>query len=464
MRTWDALETAARIAAGDVSAEEVIRAAVDRAGAWEPHINAVVTETYEAGIERSRQPLSGTFAGVPSFIKDLDNVAGVPTGLGCRAYADFVPNKTAACVQQFLDTGFVNLGKSSTPEFGLSATTEPQGADPTRNPWDRARSSGGSSGGAAALTAAGVVPLAYASDGGGSIRIPASFCGLVGLKPSRGRLTDMERAAKLPIKIATYGVVTRTVRDTAAYYAAVEQAGSGRGLKPVGDVRGPGTEKLRIGLYIDSPLGHPVDPAARAAVEETGRLLQQLGHSVSEVTPFPEKVVRSFARDFFNYWAMMGAGVRFMTRRQLGKRYSRDLMEDWTHSLAGHFQRNLLRTPQSLLGLRRFEQIYADAFSELDVLICPTTAGPAPTLKHLSPEQPFQIKYDRLHELVPFTPVQNVSGAPAISLPMGTSAEGMPIGVQLASAIGDERRLLELAFALEEAKPWRTMADNLPPE
>jgi len=462
LRSWDAIETAARIAAGEVSAEEVARAAVARAEAWEPHINAVVTPTYEAGIERAKQPIGGSFAGVPSFIKDLDNIAGVPTGMGSRAYADFVPKTTAPCVQQFLDTGFVSLGKSSTPEFGLSATTEPQGADPTCNPWDRTRSSGGSSGGAAALTAAGVVPMAYASDGGGSIRIPASFCGLVGLKPSRGRLTDLERASELPIKIATYGVISRSVRDTAAYYAAVERAGSGRGLQPIGDVQGPGKEELRIGVYIDSPLGHPIDPAVRAVVEETGRLLETMGHTVSEVVPFSEKAVRNLARDFFNYWAMLGAGVSHMSKKTMGADFEKAMLEDWTHGLSRHFRRNLLRVPQALLGLRRFERIYADAFKELDVLICPTTAGAAPPLKHLSPDQPFQLKYDRLHALVPFTPVQNVSGAPAISLPLGTSAEGMPLGVQLAGPLGGERHLLELAYALEEAKPWRTMADDLP--
>jgi len=460
MRAWDATETAARIAAGEVSAEEVVRAAIERAGAWEPRINGVVTPTYEAAIERAQGPVSGTFAGVPSFIKDLDHIAGVPTGMGSRAFDGFVPKKTSPCVQQFLDTGFISLGKSSTPEFGLTATTEPKGVDPTRNPWNTEHSSGGSSGGAAALVASGVVPLAYASDGGGSIRIPASFCGLVGLKPSRGRLTDLDRAADMPVKIATYGVVSRSVRDTAAYYAAVEKAGSGAGLEPVGDVKGPGKQKLKIGFYPESPLKNPVDPAVKAMVEETAKLLEGMGHTVVEHNPFTPELVATFSRDFFNYWGLLGAGVPMMCRRTLGDRFKKEQLNDWTRGLAGHFRRNIYRVPTALWRLRRFEKVYTEAYGDFDVMIGPTTAGPAPKLQYISPNQPFQLKFDRLHALVPFTPIQNVSGTPAISLPMSRSASGLPLGVHISTTMGRERTLLELAYALEEAKPWTSLVEE----
>ncbi|MEZ4269607.1 MAG: amidase family protein, partial [Myxococcota bacterium] len=196
--SWDAVETAARIASGEVSAREVIESAIARAEAWEPHLRAIATPTFDAALRSADTAAPGPFRGVPSFIKDLDNVAGVPTGMGSRAFRGFVPKHTSPAVTQFLNAGFVSLGKSTTPEFGLTATTEPEHGPATRNPRNLQHSSGGSSGGAASLVAAGVVPLAYASDGGGSIRIPAACCGLVGLKPSRGRLVDLERAAKMP--------------------------------------------------------------------------------------------------------------------------------------------------------------------------------------------------------------------------------------------------------------------------
>jgi amidase len=452
--TWDAVETAARIGSGEVSAREVVASAIARAESWEPHLRAIVTPTFEAALRDVDTAAVGPFRGVPSFIKDLDNLAGVPTGMGSRAFRGFVPKTTSPAVTQFLNAGFVSLGKSSTPEFGLTATTEPEHGPATRNPRNLQYSSGGSSGGAASLVAAGVVPLAYASDGGGSIRIPAACCGLVGLKPSRGRLVDLERAAKMPIKIATYGVVTRSVRDTAAFYAAMDATAPPSGLAPIGHVEGPGSARLRIGLYTDSPIGTPIHPAARAAVERTGRLLEAQGHHVDLVTPFSEKLVRDMARDFFNYWALLGAGAHRQTRLTMGPSFNASQFEPWTRGLLTHFKKNALATPLGLWRLRRFERHYAALFSRVDVLVCPTLAGPASKIGHLSPALPFETKYERIHAHAPFTPVQNISGAPAISLPMGATDDGLPIGVQLATAVGGERTLLELAYALESDAPW----------
>ncbi|MCB9730780.1 MAG: amidase [Deltaproteobacteria bacterium] len=458
MASWDGVETAERIARGEVSALEAVRAAVARAQAWEPHLHAIATPTFDEALRQAVSPAPGPFSGVPSFIKDLDNVAGVPTGMGSRAYRGFVPKTTSPAVVQFLEAGFISLGKSTTPEFGLTATTEPEGGPPTRNPRDLGHSSGGSSGGAASLVAAGVVPIAYASDGGGSIRIPAACCGLVGLKPSRGRLVDLERSAKMPIKIATYGVVSRTVRDTAAFYAAVEAAGSAPGLPPIGHVQGPGSSRLRVGIYTDAPLGAPVHPAALAAVERTARLLEQMGHRVEPIKPFSDEVVSQMARDFFNYWALLGAGAQRMTRQAVGRSFHADQLEPWTRGLAVHFRKNLLATPRGLWRLRRFGRLYADLFRDMDVLVCPTLAGPAPPIGHLSPELPFEVKYERIHAHAPFTPLQNIAGAPAISLPLGATDEGLPVGVQLATQVGQERLLLELAYALESEAPWPGIA------
>lgn len=454
MDDWDGVETAAHIASGAVSAGEVVRAAIARASAWEPHLHAIVTPTFEAAQRDAGAAAAGPFRGVPSFIKDLDDVAGVPTGMGSRAYRGFVPRRASPSVAQFLGAGFVSLGKSATPEFGLTCTTEPERGPATRNPRDLQHSSGGSSGGAAALVAAGVVPVAYASDGGGSIRIPAALCGLVGLKPSRGRLVPLARAEKMPIKIATYGVVTRTVRDTAAFYAAVEASSPRSGLPRVGHVEGPGTRPLRVGLYIDSPIGGPVHPAARAAVERTAHLLERQGHHVDHVTPFPSAVMCQLERDFFNYWALLAAGGQRQARLDAGRGFELDQLEPWTRGLAAHFRANLLAIPLALWRLRRFERVYAALFERIDVLVCPTVAGPAPPIGYLSPAQPFAIAAERIRAYASFAPVQNVAGAPAISLPLGRSDDGLPVGVQLAARAGAERTLLELAYALESDAPW----------
>jgi amidase len=205
---WDAVETAARVRAKDVSAAEVIEAAITRAQEAAP-LRAVVAEQYERALQRAQQQGPGPLAGVPTFVKDLAHLEGVPTGWGSAAAGSYVSRRSDRFVRHFEDTGVVYLGKSAAPELGLTATTEPLGREPCRNPWDPAYSSGGSSGGAACLVAAGVVPIAHASDGGGSIRIPASVCGLVGLKPSRFRM-DMEGSQLLPINIATDGVISRS--------------------------------------------------------------------------------------------------------------------------------------------------------------------------------------------------------------------------------------------------------------
>lgn len=459
LERWDGVETAARIARGEVSAQEVVRAAIERAAAWS-HLNAIVTPTFEAALRDADAAAPGPFRGVPSFIKDLDDVAGVPTGMGSRAFRGYVPRATAPAVAEFLRAGFVSLGKSTTPELGLTCTTEPEGGEPTRNPIDLERSAGGSSGGAAALVAAGVVPIAYASDGGGSIRIPAACCGLVGLKPTRHRLTDLARTAKMPIKLATYGVVSRTVRDTAAYYAAIEAVAPARGLPRVGRVEGPGTRRLRIGLDAGSPVGAPVDPAVRAAVERAGRLLERQGHHVALVTPFDERRARQLARDFFNYWGLLAAGGIHLARSFRRRAFRPDQLEPWTRGLAAHFKRHALPTMVGLWRLHRFSRLYDAVFGRVDVLVTPTVAAPAPRLGHLSPAQPFATKSERVHAFASFTPIANVVGAPAISLPLGATGGGVPVGVQLSARRGDERTLLELAFALEADAPWPLSVDG----
>lgn len=442
MATWDACETAARIAAGDVSVVEVVESAIVRAERAESVVGAVQYPDYERARRRAAEfEGSGPFAGVPTFIKDMEDFEGTPTGFGSAALQPPLAKQSARSVLEFLSAGFIALGKSTTSEFGLTSTTEPVGGRPTRNPIDPTRSAGGSSGGAAALVSAGVVPLAHGSDGGGSIRIPAAFCGLVGLKATRARLTPMRSTERMPVKVNTYGVLTRTVRDTARFFEAVEQPRPG--MAPIGRVEGPGKDKLRIGLLIDPPMGTPVDPEVRAAVERVARELEGQGHHVvPAAAPYGEELVS----DFVAYWGLLAWAASRAIASAGGEP---DRLEAWTRGLALQARRRWWKLPGVLVRLQRYRHRYARRLEGLDVLLSPTTAAPAPLLGHLDPGLDFETGLERLLTLVPYTPVQNASGAPAISLPLARTKSGLPIGVQLAAPWGHERRLLELAFALE---------------
>ncbi len=441
MDEWDAVETLARIQRGDVSAAEVLEAAIARTEAAAA-LGAVVATSFD----RARASLiagapGGDLAGLPTFVKDLCQVKGVATGWGSAGAGAFVSRTSDPFVRRFETTGVRVLGKSATPEFGLTATTEPLYREPARNPWDPTRSTGGSSGGAAALVAAGVVPLAHASDGGGSIRIPAACCGLVGYKPSR-RVMDMEGSRLLPVNVAVHGVVTRTVRDTIAFHRAMTKLG------PVD--AGP-ARPLRIGVFVDSPVAAPVDPEVQAAVVAAGRACAALGHEVTELAcPFSTQLLD----DFLSYWGFL-AWLQVKTARlMLHRGFDRTRVEPWTSGLAATFTAGRRATVAAIRRLRRFERVFAALMERHDVLVSPTVACPAPPLGYLATDQPFATKFERIRAYCPFTAPYNVAGAPAISLPLGRSRAGLPIGVQFGAARGRDRTLLELATSLEAAHPW----------
>lgn len=287
----DAVELARSIRCGDRPALEVVDAAITRARAAEG-LHGFEHTTFDRARQQAvaldrRLATSGTddlpvLAGVPSAVKDLSDVAGVPSRYGSRAVVGHVPSTTGREVEQFLATGLVSLGKTATPEFGFVPTTEPLFAEPTRNPWDPAYSAGGSSGGAAALVAAGVLPIAHATDGGGSIRIPAAVNGLVGLKPTLDRHLRMAKMDRLPVPISVSSVVTRTVRDTAAFLGGAERHHRATHLPPIGDVRGPADRRVRVGVVLHGPeVG--TSPPVVDAVRTTADHLADLGHGVEEV-------------------------------------------------------------------------------------------------------------------------------------------------------------------------------------
>lgn len=454
MAQWDAVETAEHLKKRDVSVPEVIEAAITRTRSSE-RLGAVVTPTFERALLAATKPAVGLLAGVPMFTKDLTQVAGVRTGWGSAAAGHYISSSSDPTVKIFERTGLISLGKSATPELGLVPTTEPLGVAPTRNPWNPDHSPGGSSGGAAALVASGVVPLAHGSDGGGSIRIPASCCGLVGLKVTRGRF-DMEGSNLLPVNIAVQGCLTRSVRDTVAFWEAVEQhLPSRRDLPPIGALSPAPPKKLRIAAFVNSPMERPVHPDAVAATEQALELCEDLGHQV-ELIACP--IQRQVTEDFIRLWSFV-AYVHWKGGRVLmhGK-WDASKLEPWTVGLGRQFSNAVAASVVSIQRLRRFKTTWATLMQKYDVVLSPTLAAPPVSIGHLRTDLPFDLTMERAISYMPFASVFNAAGAPAISLPLGKSATGLPVGVQFVGAWGSERLLLELARSIEEARPWKKLA------
>jgi len=456
----DAVELARLIRTKELSPREITEAAIARAGKVEPLINAIEFACFERALNEAQQPKTGFFAGVPTFIKDNVPVAGLPTRHGTAAIRSTPSRRSGAYARQYLAQGFITLGKSKLPEFGFNATTEPVHGAPARNPWNLDFSTGASSGGSAALVAAGVVPIAHANDGGGSIRIPAACCGLVGLKPSRGRHVDSEQSRSLPVGIVSEGVVTRSVRDTAYFHAEAEQYYRNPSLPAIGWVEGPSRRRLRIGLVVDSITGYATDPATREVVERTAALLESLGHRVEPVT-LP--VEQSFVEDFTLYWAMLAYLTRKAGRLVMDRSFDARQLDGLSLGLSDLFRRNFYKAPLFIRRLRRFEALNAQFFTQYDLVLSPVLAHTTPRLGYLAPTVPFDELLDRLLRYVSFTPMANVSGAPALSMPMGRTADNLPVAVQLSAAHGHERTLLEVAYELEQARSWQpihTLGDS----
>lgn len=451
----DAVGIAGRIAAGDITAAEAVEAAIARAAAVEPVLRAVAAARYDEARDEARRLSagadSGRLGGVPAAIKDNVDLAGMQTRYGSRATPDRIREADSPITAQFRSTGLLAIAKTTLPEFGLTATTERTWGPPTRNPWNTRHSTGGSSGGSAALVAAGVVPIAHGNDAGGSIRIPASCCGLVGLKPSRGRLLTVAFAERLPVDIITEGVLTRSVRDTAAFHAEAEKHHAGAGLPPIGYVDGPSTTRLRIGFTTRHPLGAACHPEVVATVESAVALCRRLGHRVKEI---PALADAEMAADYLLHWARAATAIRFLGRFELGRGFDRHELEPLTLQLSRHYLRNFWRSPGAIRRLRRFGEEHRRRYADCDVIVTPVLARPPVPLGYLALDIDFETAAERLMHYAAFTPLQNVAGTPAISLPLGQGVDGLPIGVQFAAGMGQERRLLELAYELEAALPW----------
>lgn len=449
--TMDAVALVDALRTGKVSRPELVEAAIARTEAVNPILNGLAHQTFDRALARAYAGGRGYFDGVPTFIKDNIDVEGMPTMQGTDAWEPRPQPSHGEFAGLYLATGLVPLGKTQLSEFGFSASAEHPRLGAVRNPWDTDFTAGASSSGSGAFVAAGVVPIAHANDGGGSIRIPAACNGLVGLKPSRGRLPLDRWLLQMPVKIVTNGVLTRSVRDTAAFYREVERIWRNRRLLPIGAVTGPGSQRLRIAVVTQS-VHRQSSPSVRDLTLQAAELLAGLGHNIEYLDTSP--VPRNFVDDFVLYWALLAMTIVRSGQRTLGERIDRTRLDNLTLGLDRHAMRNLHRLPVAIARLSRMRRVTERFYRTYDVLLTPTLTEETPRIGHLDPTADYQQIIDRLADWVGFTPLQNVTGEPAISLPLAQSGSGMPVGMMLSAAIGHERTLLELAYELEAAQPW----------
>lgn len=468
----DATDQAELVRAGTATPRELVDAAIERIEQVNGTLNAVIHPLYDRARALADGDVpDGPFRGVPMVVKDLDGfLAGAPLHQGNIALKEFgyVPERSSFLFERFERAGFIIVGKTNTPEFGLQPTTEPLAYGPTRNPWDTNKGTGGSSGGSAASVAAGLVPVGHAGDGGGSIRIPASACGLVGLKPSRGRVSVGPDEGEPWNGFVARLVVTKTVRDTASILDAVHGADptDPYGAPAPGGSYGRAAKtpprELRIGIMTEAPGGLvPVDPACVAATETTARVLESLGHRV--------EVAHPVALDDLSLLQFFATIVNTNVVRDLesvARIIGRDVTEadfepsTWAFAESGRAVTGA-EFGDALEAARQWSRAVMGWWSEFDILLTPTLAEPPPNLGDVQRGRDGDAFEGMMRStaFIAFTAAFNVTGQPAISIPGPPTADGLPVGVQLVAAPWREDVCLALAGQLESAQPW---ADRRP--
>jgi len=453
-----ALEQARLVREREVSSLELLGECLRRIERLDPELNAFVTVCAEEALTAARAadaaPAEAPFHGVPIAIKDLTPTAGIRTTYSCRAYADYVPDFDTAVVRRIREAGFVIVGKTNTPEFGTTAFTESELNGATRNPWNPTLTPGGSSGGAAAAVAAGLVPLAHGTDGGGSIRIPASCCGLVGLKPSRGRVSASPFSSLEGL--STAGPLTRSVADAAALldvlagYEPGDPWWAPAPERPFAEEVGASPGPLRVALTSRPPLEVEVHPECAAAARAAAALVAELGHEVGEATPPWSEP--DLLRDFLVVWQV--GPTLHPVDPQLLTPLNRELAAAARATSSADYANAVARLQAAARRIVSFWQ-------EVDVVLTPTLALPPVPIgwqEEGAADAHEQIR--RNTQFTPFTSVANLTGLPAVSLPLARSADGLPLGVQAIGPPSGEAVLLRLAAQLEQARPW---ADLRPP-
>ncbi|WP_232680641.1 amidase [Nocardioides sp. R-C-SC26] len=453
----DAVGLVEAIQAGEVAIPEVVEAAISRVEEVDPALGAMAYRAFDGARREARTPRGGYFAGVPTVIKDNVDVAGMPTREGTDAWTPSAAKRDGDFARMYRATGLIPLGKSQLSEYGFSAAAEHPRLGPVRSPWHTDHIAGASSAGAAALVASGALPIAHANDGGGSIRIPASVNGLVGLKPTRDRLAQDRLLRQMPVRIISDGVVTRSVRDTAAFLREAEKVYRNLRMPPIGDITRPGRRRLRIALNTSGMDGQGADADTTAQTHAVASLLEELGHSVREIDP---PIAETFRDDFLLYWSSLALVMVRAGRRLHGRTWDASRLDNLTLGLARHSTRRLHLLPGAVRRLRQSSELAGRLAREegIDVVLTPTLAHATPEIGYLDPTQDYDTIIERLMGWVRFTPLQNATGDPAISLPLATSANGLPLGMMFAGQAGHEAMLLELAYELEEARPFARLS------
>jgi amidase len=463
---YDGVGLAGLVRSKQVSAAELLDEAIARTGRVDPQINAVVVKHYDYAKRQIDKGLpDGPFTGVPFLLKDLDFIEGTRTTSGASVFKDYVAGHTGTLAQRFLNAGLTIFGKSASPEFGLMPTTESRLFGPTRNPWNLAHSSGGSSGGAGAAVAARILPVAHASDGGGSIRIPASASGVFGLKPTRARNPVGPDRGEGWGGFSCGHVVSISVRDSAAILDAIHGPEPSslyvapRPERPFAQEVGRDPGRLRIAFSDKSPYGDAIDPEIATAVRDVARLLAGLGHDVEERAP-------ELAADPAAVLATIVSANTALTVRLTEQQFGRDMTDRDFEILTLASAHNGKKTTATdyvaaQLNAFRISRALAAFFESCDVFLCPTLCLPplrigelntmSNDLSHITPI---------LRRYIPATSMFNMSGQPAMSVPLAWNSAGLPLGMMFAGRFGDEATLFRLAAQLEQERPWKS---RLPP-
>lgn len=480
---YDGLGLAELVRKGDMSPLELCEEAISRIEKINPQLNAVVAPMFDIGRKTANGPIpDGPFFGVPFLLKDLlASYAGVPMTGGCKSLKNFVPETDSEMVRRFKNAGLVILGKTNTPEFGLKGITEPELFGPCRNPWNTDRTPGGSSGGSASAVAAGMVPLASAGDGGGSIRIPAGYCGLFGIKPSRGRNPSGPTYGRIWQDAVQEHVITRSVRDSAAMLDCTRGPDIGAPYI-ISPPQRPYLEeitikpgKLKVAFCTRSPIDTPVHPECIKSIQKTAKLLEDLGHHVEEAEP--DLNGKALAESYLiMYFGEMAADINNL-EGFLGRKAKIGDVEDltWTLGLLGRS----FSAGEFVGAIRRWDvasRKMGEFFQKYDLYLTPATAYPPPKIGELNPTPAETILMKLVNKLslggilkasgiagqmaekslekMPFTQLANFTGIPAMSVPLYWTEGGLPLGSHFMAPAGDEATLFQLAAQLENAQPW----------
>jgi len=459
----DALGLAERVAKGDVTPTELLDEAIERTEALNPKLNAVVLKHYDEARKLIADGLpEGPFKGVPFLLKDLHLLwEGTITTYGSAAWEGYVADHNTTLTDRYLDSGLVVFGKTNSPEMGLTGTTEPRLYGPTHNPWNLEHSPGGSSGGAAAAVAAGILPVANASDGGGSIRIPAAACGLFGLKPTRGRTPAGPDRGEGWAGMSISHCVSKTVRDSAALLDATTGAAPGDPYAPPEPARaflqevGAPTGKLRIAFNTKRPDGTKPEPEVEKSILEAAKLCESLGHDVVEAAPTLDPVAMGNAQA-----VIIGANVALALQQRgeaLGREITQNDVENMTWLMANAAKdRTSTEYAGATLFIQQMGRMMGTFMQTHDIYLCPVLGTPPPKLGVLDMMTEDVGTYlANLGKIMPYAGLFNMTGQPSMSVPLHWTPDGLPVGVMFTGRFGDDATLVRLAAQLEEAKPWR---------